>query len=140
MRKLQSKQWKIQDTKKKTSTLFNVKEFWKGRKMFLITFENDIFQLPIQYPSGMDDWEEDDINSSIFLPKRSTLLLSSPRNKETIIIKKNIVNQLSRLLFGKNNIINKELSKKYFEFQGLNDMKKEIYRKHKQKLRVTQCD
>ena len=108
--------------------------------MFLIACENNIFQLLKQYPSDMDHWEEDDINSSLFLPKRSTLLLSSPRNKETIINKKNIVNELNRLVFEKNKIINEELFKKYFEFQGLNDMEKEIYRKHKQKLRVTQCD
>ena len=30
----------------KTSTLLNGKEFYKGRKMILIVFENDIFPLP----------------------------------------------------------------------------------------------
>ena len=42
---------------KKTSTPLNVKEFWKERKMILIAFDNDIFALPKQYPSGMVDWE-----------------------------------------------------------------------------------
>ena len=50
---------------KKTSTLFNAKEFYKGRKMVVIAFENGIFPLPKNYPSGMDDdWEEDAMDSS----------------------------------------------------------------------------
>ena len=31
--------------------------------MILNAFKNNIFPLPKQYPSGMDDWEEDDIDS-----------------------------------------------------------------------------
>ena len=49
----------------------------KERKMILIAFENDVCPLPKQYPSSMDDWEGDDMNSSLFLPENdesSTLL------------------------------------------------------------------
>ena len=45
------------------STLLNAKEFYKGRKMILIAFENSAFPQPKQYPSGMDDWKEDEMNS-----------------------------------------------------------------------------
>ena len=33
----------------KTSTLLNAKQFYKGRKMILIAFENNIFLLPKQF-------------------------------------------------------------------------------------------
>ena len=46
-----------------TSTLLNAKEFYKGRKMILITFENGIFPFPKQYPSE-SDWKEDEMDSS----------------------------------------------------------------------------
>ena len=39
------------------------KKIFKGRKMILNASKNNIFPLPKQYPSGMDDWEEDDIDS-----------------------------------------------------------------------------
>ena len=52
-------------------------QFYKGRKMILIAFENDVFPLPKQYPSGMDDWEEDAIDSSQFLAKKPDTLLPS---------------------------------------------------------------
>ena len=39
------------------STLLNAREFYKGRRMILAAFENSIYPLPKQYPSGMDDWE-----------------------------------------------------------------------------------
>ena len=37
------------------STLLNAREFYKGRKMILIAFQNGIFPLPKQYPSGMGE-------------------------------------------------------------------------------------
>ena len=37
-----------------TSTLLNAKEFYKGRKMILFTFENGTFPFPKQYPSESD--------------------------------------------------------------------------------------
>ena len=40
----------------KTSILLNAISFDKERKMILIALENDIFPLPKQYPSDMDDW------------------------------------------------------------------------------------
>ena len=50
--------------------------------MILIAFENDLFPLPKQYPSCMDDWEEDNIDSSQFLTKESDTLLSSIQPKK----------------------------------------------------------
>ena len=43
--------------------------------MILIAFENGIFPLPKQYPSNMDDWKEDEMDSSEFLPKGTDTLL-----------------------------------------------------------------
>ena len=78
----------------KTGTLLNAKEFYNGRKMILIAFENDIFPLPKQYSSDMDDWEEDEIDSLQFLPKKSDTSLPSFQRKEKIKkeIPKNIAN------------------------------------------------
>ena len=59
----------------KTNTLPNEREFYKERKMILIAFENDVCPLPKQYPSCMDDWEGDDMNSSLFFPRTMTLAL-----------------------------------------------------------------
>ena len=70
----------MKDTK--AITLLNAKEFYKERKMILIAFENDVYPLPKQYPSSMDDWEEDDIDSLQFFPKRSYTLLPSFRRKD----------------------------------------------------------
>ena len=65
------------------STLLNGKEFYKGRKMILTVFANSAFPQPKQYPSGMDDWKEDEMNSSYVLPNESRILLPSvePRKK-----------------------------------------------------------
>ena len=52
----------------KTSTLLNAREFYKGRKMIFIEFENGTFPLPKQYLSSMYYWAEDDMDSSQFLP------------------------------------------------------------------------
>ena len=64
------------------NTVLNAKEFYKERKMILIAFENDLFPLPKQHPSCMDDWEEDNIDSSQFLTKESDTLLSSIQPKK----------------------------------------------------------
>ena len=39
--------------------------------MIIIAFENAIFPLPCQYPTGMDDWKEDEMNHSSFLKKKN---------------------------------------------------------------------
>ena len=51
--------------------------------MILNAFKNNIFPLPKQYPSGMDDWEEGDIDSWQCLRKESNMLLSFQRKKKT---------------------------------------------------------
>ena len=51
--------------------------------MILNAFKNNIFPLPKQYPSGMDGWEEDDIDSWQCLRKESNMLLSFQRKKKT---------------------------------------------------------
>ena len=64
----------------KTSTLLNARKFYKGIKIILVAFENGIFPLPRQYPAGMDDKEENEIDSShILLEEPSTLLPSLQR-------------------------------------------------------------
>ena len=54
----------------KESTLLNAREFYKGKRMIFNGFKNIVFPLPKQYSLGMDDWEEDDIDSSHFLPEK----------------------------------------------------------------------
>ena len=51
--------------------------------MILNAFKNIIFPLPKQYPSGMDDWEEDVTDSWQCLRKESNMLLSFQRKKRT---------------------------------------------------------
>ena len=46
------------------------KAFYNGREIILEAFENDIFPLPKQYLWGMEDWKEDDMDSSEYLPKK----------------------------------------------------------------------
>ena len=58
----------------KTNTLLNAREFYKGRKMIIIAFENG------KCPSGMDNSKKYEINSSEFMPekKESSISLASP--------------------------------------------------------------
>ena len=42
-------------------------KFYKGRKIIRIAFENDAFPLPKQYPSGINDWKKDEMDSSHIL-------------------------------------------------------------------------
>ena len=64
------------------STLLNAREFYKGRKMILIAFENGAFPLPKQYPSGMDDCKGDEIDSSHILPNEFDILLPSVQRRK----------------------------------------------------------
>ena len=121
-----------ENTRHKQQEHFLMQNNFKGTKMIPIAFENDIFRLPRQYPSGQDDWEDDETDSLKFLPKESETLLSLFQRKEK---SKNHVSELNRLVAEKDKIINKELFKKYFGFQGLIDMQKEWckIKKHRQK-------
>ena len=59
-------------------TPHNAREFYKGRKMILIAFENDIFPLPTQYPSeNIGDWKEDEMDSTHIIPEETDKLLPS---------------------------------------------------------------
>ena len=42
-----------------TKNHFMQKSFTKEEKIILTAFENGIFPLRKQYPSGMDDWKDD---------------------------------------------------------------------------------
>ena len=49
----------------KTSVPPTAKDFYKGRKMILIAFENNAFLLPRQYPLGtVYDCKEHEMNST----------------------------------------------------------------------------
>ena len=45
--------------------------------MILIAFEDDIFPQPKQDVSGMDNWEEDEIDSSQYQPEESDTIIIS---------------------------------------------------------------
>ena len=89
----------------KTRTLLNAIDFYKGRKMFLIAFENGIFPLPLQYPSGMDEWKEE-------WKKESSISLPSPFFQHEEWAKKerpkNALSELNKLIIKEENSINKE--------------------------------
>ena len=58
------------------SVLLNAKEFYKGRKMILIAFENSVFPLAKQYPSeDIGDWKEDVMDSTHIIPEETDKLL-----------------------------------------------------------------
>ena len=69
--------------------------------------------------------EDDEMDSSQLWTKESHSLLPSFQCAEK---PKNILSQLNRLFVEKEKIINKELFKRYFRFQGLIDMEKELYK------------
>ena len=43
--------------------------------MMLVAFENGILPLPKQHPADMDDWEENEMDSSHILPEEPSTLL-----------------------------------------------------------------
>ena len=66
----------------KENTLHNAKEFYKGRKMIFIAFENNVFPLPKQYPSGnVDDWKENEIDSTHIISEKTDELLPSVKRR-----------------------------------------------------------
>ena len=51
--------------------------------MFLIAFENNVFQLPKQYLSeNVDDWKEDEMDSTYIISEKSDELLPSIKRKK----------------------------------------------------------
>ena len=129
----------------KTNTLLNAIEFYKGRKMIIIAFENDIFPLTHKCPSGMDDSKKYEMNSSEFMPekKESSISLASPSFQHDKWTKKerqknemNSVSEFSKPIIGKKNI-KQELFKKHFRFQSPIDMLMDVCKKNnKHKLLV----
>ena len=116
----------------KPNTLLNARELYKTRKIIPVAPENDILPLPKQHPSGMDDWEENEMDSSQFLPEKdkSSILLPSFQRKERTKNEelKNIVNEFDKLIIQNSKIIKKYLFKKHFGFKNLKDMQREIYK------------
>ena len=130
------------------STLLNAREFYKGRKIILIEFENDIFPLAKQYPSkSIGDWKEDEMNSTnIISEETNTLLLSVKRKrkkteKETVLDKHDKIQEskpeesddlddlddLDNTITVNDKIIDKKLFKKYFKCDSLGEMQADLY-------------
>ena len=91
--------------------------------MITDAFENGIFPLPKQPPSGLRNWEDYETDLLQPSPRESHALSSSVQCEEKA---KNIASELNRQIAEKNKIINKELLKKYFRFQNLISMQKEM--------------
>ena len=79
---------------RKESVLLNATEFYKGRKIILIAFENNVFPLPKQYPSeNIGDWKENEIDSTHSISEKTDELLPSVKRrrrkteKETVLDK-----------------------------------------------------
>ena len=64
------------------SNLDNAREFYKGRIMILIAIENCLIPLPKQYPSGIDDWKENDKDPSHIISEKTDELLPSVERKK----------------------------------------------------------
>ena len=63
--------------------LLNAIEFYKGRKMILIAFKNNVFPLPKQYPSGnANDWKEDKMDSTHTITEKTDELLPSVKRRK----------------------------------------------------------
>ena len=51
--------------------------------MILIAFENNVFPLPKQYPSGnVNDWKEDEIDSTHIIPEKTDELLPAVKRRK----------------------------------------------------------
>ena len=79
--------------------------------MILIAFESNVFPLAKLYPSeNVDDWKEDDVDSTHIIPEKTEILLSSVKRRrrktdeEKVfekVLKKNIIllmNLMNRFL------------------------------------------
>ena len=69
----------------KESTLLNAREFYKGRIMIPIAFQNGTFPLPRQLPSDMHGWKEDEMGPLYILPDESRLSSAESRRIESEI-------------------------------------------------------
>ena len=59
----------------KPNILLNAREFYKGRREILITFEENMFPLPKQYVFGKNEWKEKNLGNEKLMPE--TFKLSS---------------------------------------------------------------
>ena len=126
----------------KESVLLNAREFCKGRKMILIAFENNLFPLPKQYPSeNIDDWKEDEMDSTHIIPKETDELLPSDKHRKRKPKKERVLHKhdkrqefkpeesddlddLDKTVTENGKII---VLKKYFGYDSLGDMQTDLY-------------
>lgn len=75
----------------KASTFLNTREFYKKRGVIIIAFENGIFPLSCQYPSSMDDWKDDELDTLELMSKKkeSSNSFSSPSYQHKKVAKNN---------------------------------------------------
>ena len=93
--------------------------------MIIDAFKNGIFPLAKQPPSNMSDWKEDEnrfITTFAWKIPHFIIITSTWRKA------KSIVSEINRQVIEKNKIISKQLLKKYFGFQDLISMQKELYK------------
>ena len=115
----------------KENTLHNAREFYKGRKMILFAFENSLYPLPKQYPSGnADDWKEDEMDSTHTIPEKTDELLPpvKRRRKKTKeekvfekVLKKeyHTIDEFDETLFKINRHLDSGLIRKHFNYDTL---------------------
>ena len=112
--------------KQKENTLHNAREFYKGRKMILIAFENNVFPLPKQYPSkNLDDWKEHEMDSTHIISEETDELLPSVKRrrrktkKEKLfekVLKKeyHTIDELDKSFFETRRYLGSDLIRKHF--------------------------
>ena len=82
----------VKDTykNKKTNVLLNGREFYKGRREILITFEENIFPLPKPYVFSENEWKEKDVfGNEKYMPKTFKLSFLEKNNQTELSEKEN---------------------------------------------------
>ena len=126
----------------KDKVLPNVKEFYKGRKVILMAFENDAFPLAKQYPVKDSDhgWREDELDSPYIIPEKTDKLIPSLKRKKTKTKKEKVLeevaksnyetyNDLDKLVDKAEKYLDSDLIQKDFNFNTLGDMLNYLFKK-----------
>ena len=101
--------------------------------MILIAFENNVFPLPKQYPSeNMDDWKEEEMDSTHIIPEETDELLPSVKRRKRVLrsivkINYDTYNDLDNLLYKAREYLDSDLIKKHFNYSTVEDMLQNLF-------------
>ena len=101
--------------------------------MILIAFENNLFPLPKQYPSGnVDDWKEDEMDSTHIISEKTDELLPSVKRRKkkaekVVKSKYDTYNDLDELLYKAREYLDSDLIQKHFRYNTLEKMPENLF-------------